>query len=96
MKRNPIILDVLFRSKDVEKSGTGFSRMNELCNDFGVKWRYEKIDDGFKFIFIRNNVTNNVTDNVTNNLSEEENKVISFIISKPKKGERNCGSIKYV
>lgn len=84
MKRNPIILDVLFRSKDVEKSGTGFSRMNELCNAFGIKWRYEKIDDGFKFVFIRNNVTNIVTDNVTNNLSEEENKVMSFIVSKPK------------
>ena len=49
-----------------------------------IKWRYEKIDDGFKFVFIRNNVTNNVTDNVTNNLSEEENEVMSFIVSKPK------------
>ncbi len=35
-------------------------------------------------MFIGNNVTNIVTDNVTNNLSEEENKVMSFIVSKPK------------
>ena len=40
--------------------------------------------DGFQFVFSRNNVTNIVTDNVTNNLSEGENKVMSFIISKPK------------
>ena len=44
----------------------------------------EKIDDGFKFVFIRNNVINNVTNNVTNNLSDEKNKVLSFIISKPR------------
>ena len=54
------------RSKDVEKSGTGFARMSELCELNSVKWRYEKLNNGFKFIFIRNNVTNNVTNTVTN------------------------------
>lgn len=52
---------MLFRSKDVEKSGTGFARMSELCELNSVKWTYEKLNNGFKFIFVRNNVTNNVT-----------------------------------
>ena len=54
MKRNPLILDALFRSKDVEKSGTGFSRMDKLCKKNNVKWMYEKNALSFKFIFIRN------------------------------------------
>ncbi len=66
IRRNPLILDVLFRSKDVEKSGTGFARMSELCKLNNVKWKYEKLNNGFKFIFIRNNVTNTVTNIVTN------------------------------
>lgn len=56
-KRNPLILDVLFRSKDVEKSGTGFQRVNELCKENKVKWLYEKSAYGFTFIFIRNTNT---------------------------------------
>lgn len=55
LRRNPIILDVLFRSKDVEKSGSGFSRMNEYCEKFNIKWSYEKLNNGFKFVFLRKN-----------------------------------------
>ena len=33
MKWNPLILDTLFRCKDVEKAGTGFKRMSELCKE---------------------------------------------------------------
>ena len=62
MKRNPLILDALFRSKDVEKSGTGFSRMDKLCKKAQVGWRYEKTSTGFKFIFIRNIGVNNGID----------------------------------
>lgn len=69
LKRNPIILDVLYRCKDVEKSGTGFQRMNKLCNEYGVKWSYEKTGYGFTFIFNRtkNRATNRMTYRVTKN-----------------------------
>lgn len=40
--------------------------MSELCELNSVKWRYEKLNNGFKFIFIRNNVTNTITNIVTN------------------------------
>ena len=44
MKRNPLILDTLFRCKDVEKAGTGFKRMSELCKENNVRWTYENVD----------------------------------------------------
>jgi len=33
LKRNPLILDVLYRSKDVEKEASGFKRMNKLMSE---------------------------------------------------------------
>lgn len=56
IKRNPIILSVLFRCKDVEQSGTGFRRMNELCKEVNVKWTFENTAYGFYFSFIRGDV----------------------------------------
>ena len=53
IKRNRLILDVLYRSKDVEKAGTGFQRVNEICNDNGITWDYRKEAYGFFFEFIR-------------------------------------------
>lgn len=81
LKRNPLILDVLYRCKDVEKSGTGFQRMNRLCNEHNIKWSYEKSGYGFTFIFYR--VTNNpknVTNDVTlSNLKLSEKEVYELI-----------------
>ena len=46
----------MFRSKDVEKSGTGFQRVNEVCKKQNVSWDYRKEAYGFCFEFIRTNV----------------------------------------
>lgn len=54
-KRNRLILDVLFRSRDVEKSGTGFQRVNEYCNQQNIKWSFRKEAYGFFFEFVRTN-----------------------------------------
>lgn len=55
IKRNPLILDVLFRSDDLEKEASGFKRINEMCNLYEVEWDYVKNNYGFYFIFKRNN-----------------------------------------
>ncbi len=52
-KRNPLMLDVLYRCKDVEKSGTGFKRMNQVCEESGVEWSSEQASYGFYFTFYR-------------------------------------------
>ncbi len=53
--RNKLISDVLFRSKDVEKGGSGFRRVYECCSAANVKWDYMIDDYGFAFIFYRKN-----------------------------------------
>ena len=76
-KRNRLILDVLFRSKDVEKSGTGFQRVNELCIKQNVSWSFRKVAYGFFFEFIRTNVQINVQINV--HLNDQEQVVYNLI-----------------
>ena len=76
-KRNRLILDILFRSKDVEKSGTGFQRVNELCQKYNVSWTFRKVAYGFFFEFIRTNVQINVQINV--HLNDQEQVVYNLI-----------------
>ena len=33
----------------MEKSGTGFQRVNSSCNEYGVIWNYRKDNYGFLF-----------------------------------------------
>lgn len=40
----------------MEKSGTGFQRVDYLCNNQGVSWTYKKEAYGFSFAFIGSNV----------------------------------------
>ena len=67
---------MLYKCKEVETWGTGFSKTYKYCDEKNVKCGYEKEMDGFWFIFYRHdNVTTNVTDvtiNVTKELSELE------------------------
>lgn len=64
IKRNPLILSVLFRCKNVEQSGTGYKRMNQLCKESHIDWQYYNTAYGFYFIFFRNIVQANVPTNV--------------------------------
>ena len=80
-KRNPLILDILFRSKDVEKAGTGFQRMNELCNESGVSWSFRKEGYGFFFEFLRQNGKADVHVNAP--LSDNEQIVLNLIHANP-------------
>ena len=70
-KRNKLLLDVLFRSKDVEKSGTGFQRVSDECAKCGIEWSFQKEAYGFYFDFIRTNVPINVPINVSINSGEK-------------------------
>ena len=76
-KRNKLILDILFRSKDVEKSGTGFQRVNELCTEQNVTWHFRKEAYGFFFEFIRTNVHINVR--INSELTEVEQVIFNLI-----------------
>lgn len=51
--RNPIIAKMLFLAKSIEQFGSGFKRIDSLCKDAGIKYRYERRENGFKFIICR-------------------------------------------
>ena len=82
IKRNKLILDVLFRSKDVEKAGTGFQRVNSLCNENDITWNYRKEAYGFFFEFIRPN--NILDEKAKEKLTKQEEIVFNMISSKEK------------
>lgn len=79
IKRNPLILDVLFRRKDVEKSGTGFKRVNELCKNQNIKWSFKNSAYGFYFTFFRNSIENQINNKSINHGHEDLNNTELFI-----------------
>lgn len=53
--RNKVILNTLYKSKDVEMFGSGFKKVFKLCKENNVKFESIEMDDGFSFIFYRKN-----------------------------------------
>lgn len=78
IKRNPLILDVLYRCKDVEKSGTGFKRMSEACKKADLKWNFKSTAYGFLFTFFRNNEAINQEEKETKTETIDVNSVIDL------------------
>ena len=52
--RNEIIAKILYINKSIEQFGSGFRRINSLCQDSNVRYSYEQTSNGFKFILYRN------------------------------------------
>jgi ATP-dependent DNA helicase RecG len=51
--RNPLLADVLFKSKEIEKWGSGLKRIYEECLEHGVKIEFEILKTGFVAVFYR-------------------------------------------
>lgn len=80
--RNPLIADVLFRSHDIERWGTGFRRVYSLCREKNVATSYEMEAQGFWFSFLRKKEGNN--EPVPNqNLTELEQTVLQEMRDHP-------------
>jgi ATP-dependent DNA helicase RecG len=52
LPRNPLIMDLMFRTKMVEKLGTGINRIKKSMEDYGLNVEFE-VDDFFRVIFYR-------------------------------------------
>lgn len=59
--RNELICDVLYKCKKIEAWGTGFKKTYTTCQNENIKISYENEQDGFWFIFYRNNINYNNT-----------------------------------
>ena len=69
MPRNRVILNTLYKSKDVEMFGSGFKKVYAVCRQSGTRTDFQTGYGGFSFFFFRENVTVNVTDHVTVNVT---------------------------
>jgi len=65
MPRNKMILNTLYKSKDVEMFGSGFKKVYAFCRQAEVKTDFRTGYGGFSFIFYRGHVSQNITDPVT-------------------------------
>lgn len=94
--RNKVILNTLYKCKDVEMFGSGFKKVFSSCNANGIKFSYESNDDGFSFVFYRNDVTLHVTNNVTLNsmkkLIANDYKVLDALKENPNQTSENIAS----
>lgn len=50
---NPKIVNVLFKTSQIESFGYGFETTFRLCKEYSVPYKYENTKSGFKFIFYR-------------------------------------------
>lgn len=83
MPRNKVILNVLYKSKDVEIFGSGFRKTYALCNVSGTKCSYDSSYGGFSFSFQRQNGTRNVLLREEQSLNNTEKSVLSVLKINP-------------
>ncbi|MDO4961354.1 MAG: putative DNA binding domain-containing protein [Eubacteriales bacterium] len=69
MPRNRVILNTLFKSKDVEMFGSGLKKAYSLCKASGNKIEYLNGNGGISFVVSRNKQNENVTINVTEDVT---------------------------
>ena len=92
MPRNKKILDVLYRSKNVEIQGSGIRKVLELCKKNNIKYTYYNNEYGFRFSFYRKNFTLNVTLDDTIKLSKVDVLVLNELKINPEQTREEISS----
>jgi len=92
IKRNPLLAQLMYYTKDIENFGTGLKRIADACDDAGVRVEFELLKKGFAVVFYRpgeqfittekmSDVVINVATNVVLNKSEKA--ALSIITENP-------------
>jgi ATP-dependent DNA helicase RecG len=53
IKRNPLLAQLMYYTKDIESFGTGLKRITKACENAGVKVEFKLLKKGFAVIFYR-------------------------------------------
>ena len=64
-------------TKSIEKFGSGFKRINSFCKDAGIKYSYERSNNGFKFVLYRPSIISDIS-NVTTNVTYRTGKALNI------------------
>ncbi len=51
--RNPLIAETMFKSKDIERWGSGIKRIHDECVAVGIRVEFKRLKTGFEVIFYR-------------------------------------------
>ena len=102
IRRNPLIAQTLYYSKNVESFGTGLKRIADACDAAGCRYKFEVLKSGFVVVFYRTiededdslGGTTQVTTQATT-----QDKILKFCVEARSKAEiaEHCGyrSIKH-
>jgi ATP-dependent DNA helicase RecG len=96
--RNPLIANILFLSKDIEKWGSGLKRIYEECRTNNVKVEFAKLKSGFSIIFYRKESPLQRTPQISPQISpqiptELEQKILNLIKEKSKISRTNIAKM---
>ncbi|MDR1016236.1 MAG: winged helix-turn-helix transcriptional regulator [Coriobacteriales bacterium] len=99
IRRNPLLAETMYYSKDIESFGTGLKKIAMECVAAGVRYAFDCGSVGFTAIFYRpelakddatvsvtslgTSVTDKVTEAVSEKVTEEDRAVLSLIAEKP-------------
>lgn len=93
MPRNKVILNTLYKSKDVEMFGSGFKKVYAVCRQSGTRTDFHMSYGGFSFIFFRDSVTENVTVNVTERKMASHQIVLNLLKENPMRSREEMAGI---
>ena len=102
IRRNPLIAQTLYYSKNVESFGTGLKRIADACDAAGCRYKFEVLKSGFVVVFYRTiedeDDSLGGTTQVTTQASTQD-KILKFCVEARSKAEiaEHCGyrSIKH-
>ena len=92
IKRNPLLAQLMYYSKDIESFGTGLKRITDACEEAKVNVEFQLLKKGFAVVFYRPNENFSATDemsdvvrNVARNvvLNKSEQLALSIIMENP-------------
>lgn len=96
IRRNPLIAQTLYYSKNVESFGTGLKRIAEACDAAGCKYKFEVLKSGFVVVFYRSDEnfdttgtdTTPVTIPVNTPDKDIRSKIVSLCLNAPQTREQ--------
>ena len=86
--RNPLIANILYLSKDIEKWGSGLRRMHEECASNDVEIEFKPLRTGFMTVFHRrpfpeDGLGERLGERLGDRLGENERRILSVLSEDP-------------
>jgi ATP-dependent DNA helicase RecG len=83
--RNPLIAETMYKSKDIERWGSGIKRIHDECVTSGVKVEFKRLKTGFVVVFHRPKWEEGggLAEGLVERLAESQRKIIGLIKENP-------------